>query len=67
MFEATFEPSPFGWVISRLVVDEAVYPNGPGSDEWEATTFEHIIANLLLKKFDEALWRRFFDAERENG
>ena len=64
MFEAEFVTSPFGWVIDRLVVDESIYPNGPGTDSWESIMFEHVIANLLLKKLDEALWRRFFEEDR---
>jgi hypothetical protein len=67
MFEADFVTSPFGWVINRLVVDESIYLVGPGTDSWESIMFEHIIANLLLKKFDEALWRRFFEEERETS
>jgi hypothetical protein len=63
MYEADLVQGPLGWVVSRLVLNEAIYTDGPGTDTSESLLFEHIVANLLLKKLDEALWLRFFAAE----
>lgn len=66
VFEARLATGPLGWVAENLIVDDETFLEGVGTDLWATTIFEHIVANLLLKKLDEALWRRFFSLTPES-